>query len=107
MTQNYLVLKGYNQSDSYAMAVAHLTDRLNGGGAFADDWPRETQFPNISERKAIQQALIDLGFYQGEVDGRIGPISQRAYAQFQASRGEVADGFITKASYEELVAAKR
>ena len=107
MTQNYLVLKGYNQSDSYAMAVAHLSDRLGGGGAFADDWPRETQFPNISERKAIQQALIDLGFLKGEVDGRIGPISQQAYAQFQASRGEVADGFITKASYEELVAAKR
>ena len=30
-----------------------------------------------------------------------------AYAQFQASRGEVADGFITKASYEELAAATR
>jgi peptidoglycan lytic transglycosylase B len=107
MTQNYLVLKGYNLSDSYAMAVAHLADRLGGGGSFADDWPRDTSFPNISERKAIQQALTDLGFYQGEVDGRIGPISQQAYAQFQASRGEVADGFITKASYEELMAAKR
>ena len=32
MTQNYLVLKGYNFSDSYAMSVAHMTDRLKGGG---------------------------------------------------------------------------
>jgi membrane-bound lytic murein transglycosylase B len=107
MTQNYMVLKGYNLSDSYAMAVAHLADRLNGGPAFADDWPRETQFPNLSERKAIQEALIKLGLLRGDVDGRIGPISQAAYARFQASRGEVADGFITKASYEELAAATR
>jgi len=26
MTGNYLVLKGYNFSDSYAMAVSHLAD---------------------------------------------------------------------------------
>ncbi|MDB5527236.1 MAG: lytic murein transglycosylase [Devosia sp.] len=107
MTQNYMVLKGYNLSDSYAMTVAHLADRLNGASAFADDWPRETQFPNIAERKAIQEALIKLGFLSGDVDGRIGPISQAAYARFQSSRGEVADGFITKASYEELAAATR
>jgi len=107
MTQNYLVLKGYNFSDSYAMSVAHLADRLKGGGGFVDDWPRTTKFPDLAQRKAIQQALIDLGLYQGAVDGRIGPISQQAYARFQAARGEVADGFITRASYEELAAATR
>ncbi len=105
MTQNYLVLKGYNFSDSYALSVAHLTDRLKGAGAFVADWPRGTQFPNLAQRKAIQQALIALGLYEGAVDGRIGPISQAAYARFQASRGEVADGLITLQSYEELVAA--
>ena len=106
MTQNYLVLKGYNFSDSYAMSVAHMTDRLKGGGGFADDWPRSTAFPNLSQRKAIQEALIRLGLYQGAVDGRLGPITQEAYAQFQASRGEVADGFITRAAYEALAAAQ-
>ena len=105
MTQNYLVLKGYNFSDSYAMSVAHMTDRLKGSGGFADDWPRSTAFPNLSQRKAIQEALIRLGLYQGAVDGRLGPITQEAYARFQASRGEVADGFITKAAYEALAAA--
>lgn len=107
MTQNYLVLKGYNFSDSYALAVAHLTDRLKGAGPFATPWPTSTQFPNLAQRKAIQQALIQLGLLDGAVDGRIGPISQAAYAKFQASRGEVADGFITLDSYEELVAATR
>ena len=103
MTGNYLVLKGYNFSDSYALAVAHLADRLKGSGGFADDWPRDTQFPNLAQRKAIQEALIKLGLYDGVVDGRIGPISQAAYAQFQASQGEVADGFITLKSYQGAV----
>jgi membrane-bound lytic murein transglycosylase B len=105
MTPNYLVLKDYNFSDSYALSVAHLTDRLKGGGAFVSDWPRGTKFPNLAQRKAIQEALIRLGLLTGDVDGRIGPISQAAYAKFQASRGEVADGFITLRSYEELTAA--
>ena len=107
MTGNYLVLKGYNFSDSYALSVAHMTDRLKGAGPFVDDWPRQTKFPNLSQRKAIQEALIRLGLYEGAVDGRIGPISQAAYARFQASRGEVADGFITLESYEALAAATR
>jgi membrane-bound lytic murein transglycosylase B len=107
MTRNYLVLKGYNFSDSYAMSVAHMTDRLKGGGAFVDDWPRGTAFPNLAQRKGIQQALKTLGLYDGDVDGRIGPISQQAYARFQAGRGEVADGFITRAAYEALTLATR
>lgn len=107
MTQNYLVLKGYNFSDSYALAVAHLTDRLKGAGTFATPWPTGTKFPNLEQRKAIQQALIRLGLLDGVVDGRIGPISQAAYAKFQASRGEVADGFITLDSYDALAAATR
>jgi membrane-bound lytic murein transglycosylase B len=107
MTQNYLVLKGYNFSDSYALSVAHLTDRLKGGGAFVNEWPRQTKFPNLAQRVAIQKALVTLGLYDGDVDGRIGPISQAAYAEFQAARGEVADGYITLQSYEELMAATR
>lgn len=105
MTKNYLVLKGYNFSDSYALSVAHLADRLKGGGEFVTSWPRGTKFPNLEQRKAIQAKLKQLGLYEGVVDGRIGPVSQAAYARFQAERGEVADGFITHKSFEELSAA--
>jgi len=107
MTGNYLVLKGYNFSDSYAMAVAHLTDRLKGGGPFVAPWPRNTVFPDLKQRQAIQEALKALGLYGGAVDGRLGPITQAAYAQFQAMRGEVADGFITRAAHDALEAATR
>lgn len=107
MTGNYLVLKGYNFSDSYALAVAHLTDRLKGSGAFIAPWPRDTQFPNLAQRQDIQQALKQLGLYDGAVDGRIGPITQAAYARFQAMQGQVADGFVTRAAFEALAAATR
>jgi membrane-bound lytic murein transglycosylase B len=106
MTGNYLVLKGYNFSDSYALSVAHLADRLKGGGAFATAWPRQTEFPDRAQREAIQSKLKQLGFYDGVVDGRLGPVTQAAYARFQASRGEVADGFITRKSFEALAAVK-
>ncbi len=104
MTGNYLVLKGYNFSDSYALTVAHLADRLKGGGEFAAQWPTATEFPNLAQRKAIQEALTRLKLYSGPIDGRLGPVTAAAYARFQASKGEVADGFITLDAYTELTA---
>jgi membrane-bound lytic murein transglycosylase B len=107
MTGNYLVLKGYNFSDSYAMSVAHMADRLKGGGEFVTPWPRGTKFPNLAQRKGMQQALTKLGLYTGRADGNLGPVTQQAYAKFQARRGEVADGFLTLAAFEELQAATK
>jgi membrane-bound lytic murein transglycosylase B len=89
------------------MAVAHLTDRLKGGGSYVTPWPRNTAFPNIAQRQSIQQSLKALGLYDGAVDGRLGPITQAAYARFQAARGEIADGFITRAAAEALASATR
>ncbi len=102
MTGNYLVLKGYNFSDSYALSVAHLADRLKGSGGFVADWPRSTRFPSLSERVAIQEALARLGYYSGAADGRIGPVTQAAYARLQADRGVPADGFVTRDALDIL-----
>ena len=107
MTPNYLVFKGYNNSDSYALAIGHLTDRLKGGGAYVQPWPRQAKFPNLAQRKAIQSALVRLGYLEGTSDGRLGPVTQAAYARFQAARGEVADGFITIEAYDALAGATR
>ena len=105
MTRNYLVFKGYNFSDSYAMAVAHLTDRLKGGGPFVTPWPRGAQFPNRQQRIDIQTMLARLGFYGGVIDGNIGPVTQAAHARFQASAGLVADGFVTLEAHRLLTNA--
>jgi membrane-bound lytic murein transglycosylase B len=102
MTNNYLVLKGYNFSDSYALAVAHLADRLKGAGEFAALWPRDTKCPDLKQRKDIQAGLARQKLYDGPIDGRLGPITSAAYAKFQAQRGDVADGFITLEAWKEL-----
>ena len=36
ITENYHVLKEYNNSDAYVIAVGHLADRMNGGAADQD-----------------------------------------------------------------------
>lgn len=107
MTPNYLIFKAYNFSDSYALSVAHLTDRLKGAGGFAANWPRNTHFPNLDQRISIQKWLKQLGHYKGDIDGRIGPISQAAYQRFQIQRGLVADGFITLDAFTQLQKAVR
>jgi len=39
-------------------------------------------------------------------DGRLGPATSAAYAKYQKSKGEVADGFVTLDAYEELAGGK-
>ena len=103
MTQNYLALKGYNFADSYALAVAHLTDRLKGAGPLINDWPRNAKFLNRQQRINLQQRLMDLGFYSDKIDGRFGPISQEALRKWQAANGMKADGFPTVQIYNSVM----
>lgn len=105
LTSNYAAIKGYNFSDSYALSVAHLTDRLKGAGPFVQAWPRNTKFPNLQQRVDIQRWLKQLGYYRGEVDGRIGPITNAAFQQFQIRAGVVADGFVSVDAHGLLKAA--
>ncbi|WP_036221910.1 lytic murein transglycosylase [Maritalea myrionectae] len=104
MGRNYLAFKGYNFADSYALTVAHLTDRLKGVGPFANDWPRDATFLNRQQRVALQEKLKQLGYYRGGVDGRLGPISQKALRAWQADAGLVVDGFATKQVFDVLMA---
>ena len=103
MTQNYLALKGYNFADSYALAVAHLTDRLKGAGPFVNSWPRQAKFLNRQQRIEPQKRLMKLGFYADKLDGRFGPISQDALRQWQKRHGHLADGFATIGVYNSVM----
>lgn len=103
MTKNYLALKGYNFADSYALAVAHLTDRLKGAGSLINDWPRNSKFLNREQRFNLQTKLTRLGYYQDKIDGRFGPISQQALRAWQYKNGLNADGFPTLDVYDAVM----
>ncbi len=50
MLENFRVIMKYNPAEAYALAIGHLADRLRGGEAFAQDWPRYEHVLSRSER---------------------------------------------------------
>ncbi|TNC05235.1 lytic murein transglycosylase [Methylobacterium terricola] len=90
---NFGALLGYNAAFSYALAVAHLSDRLRGEPGFAQAWPRGDRLLGSDERREIQASLEAKGHPVGGVDGRIGPRTRAAIRAWQASAGLVPDGY--------------
>jgi murein L,D-transpeptidase YcbB/YkuD len=65
---------------------------------------KQTYFePTIQlNSKQIQLALRNAGFYQGLIDGKIGPQTKRAIKAFQKANGLKADGIVGKRTSAEL-----
>lgn len=92
--ENFEVIMRWNRSVLYSLSVGHLADRINGGGRLHQRPPANELELTIVQVKAIQTKLLELGFDPGEVDGLIGPATQRAVQAFQKTRGQVADGHL-------------
>jgi membrane-bound lytic murein transglycosylase B len=106
VTANYDVIKRYNSSDSYALAVAHLGDRLKGGGAFKRKWPEDEPQLGQAERVEVQKRLAALGYDVGEPDGRVGTRTREALRDFQERRGHLPDGWPTPKMLQALRTAR-
>ena len=93
--ENFRVIKRYNNADAYAIAIAHLADRLRGGGPFRGAWPRDDRPLNTEERQELQRHLNARGYDTGGVDGRVGPMTLAAVRAWQASAGLTPDGYVS------------
>ncbi len=102
MLPNFRVIMKYNNSESYAMAVGHLADRLRGGGPFVRLWPVGERALSREERLEIQQRLTQIGLYTGTIDGRLGAGTREALQRYQARIGLAADGFPTAALLQRM-----
>lgn len=100
---NHFVIRKYNNSLAYALAVGLLADRFSGMGPLSKPWPAETPL-SLSERMTAQRALNVLGYDAGAPDGLIGLKSRAALRGWQKSQGLVADGYLTPALVEKLSA---
>lgn len=92
---NFRTILRYNNSNSYALAIALLTQRLANGPTVQAPWPRELQALTRGQILALQTALNAQGFDTGTPDGMAGPATQRGVSRYQRSVGLPADGYPT------------
>lgn len=99
---NYDVLKEYNISDAYVLALGHLSDRLRGGAALRAPWPRQDRALTLAERTELQRRLSALGYDTAGVDGRLGPATVAAVQAWQRARGLAPDGYVNAELLDRL-----
>ncbi|MCL6231367.1 MULTISPECIES: lytic murein transglycosylase [Acinetobacter] len=85
--KNFDAIYSYNAAESYALAIAHLSDRLQGKGGFSTTWPTDDPGTSRAERREIQQFLLNRGYDIGKVDGLIGDKTRQAIRQEQNRLG--------------------
>ncbi len=92
MIRNFNVLKRYNNSDRYALAVGLLADEIAGYGGLVQDWNRPFTRLSFAETQELQKRLSAHGYYDGEIDGKIGTGSRAAIKALQQRLGLSQDG---------------
>lgn len=97
LTSNFDVIKKYNSSDAYALAVGHLGDRVMGRAGIQGNWPTAEPRLNKNQIQEVQRRLKSLGLYTADADGRIGTGTRDAVRQYQLRSGLIADGYPTPA----------
>jgi lytic murein transglycosylase len=102
MLQNFRVIMKYNPAEAYALAIGYLADRMRGGAPFVQSWPRDERVLTLDERTEMQQLLARRGFNVGQPDGLLGPQTRIAIRNFQASVGQIPDGFASSAVLDRL-----
>jgi membrane-bound lytic murein transglycosylase B len=102
LTANFDVIKKYNSSDAYAMAVGHLGDRIAGRAAIQANWPTKAPRLDMAATRDLQNRLKAIGLYNHDADGRIGTGTREAVRRYQISAGEIADGYPTPALLAKL-----
>ena len=101
LTDNFEAIRAYNTSDSYALGVGLLADRIGGGGPLTRAWPNQRVLSG-DERREVHNRLAALGLYSGTPDGKFGAQTRDAVRRFQLGRGMVPDGYADAAVLEAL-----
>jgi lytic murein transglycosylase len=93
VTANFNAIKTYNNSDAYALAVAHLADRMRGGAPIRAVWPAGDRQLSRDARIALQRKLAELGFRVNNFEAHIDFDLRDAIREMQVKFGMVPDGY--------------
>ena len=85
--KNFDAIYSYNAAESYALAIAHLSDRLEGKSVFQTAWPTDDAGTSRAERREIQNYLLAKGYDIGAADGLIGDKTRQAIKNEQIKMG--------------------
>nr|WP_254775395.1 lytic murein transglycosylase [Pseudoxanthomonas sp. GM95] len=85
--RNFDAIYSYNAAESYALAIALLSDRLRGGGPLVARWPTDDLPLDRADRKVLQTLLLARGHAIGAPDGLLGTLTRRAIAAEQQRLG--------------------
>jgi peptidoglycan lytic transglycosylase B len=92
VTPNFDVIKDYNDSDVYALAIGHLADLMQGGGPFETSWPTQANQLPRDDRIALQKKLAGLGYDQTRFTAHI-DFKMRDFVRAEQKKyGLVTDG---------------
>ena len=92
ITQNFNVIKTYNNSDVYALAIGILADRMQGGGVIRAKWPEQATQPSLEARIALQKKLASLGYKVRNFTGHMDFDLRDAIRLEQVKLGLLPDG---------------
>ena len=92
VTRNFKAIYRYNASENYALAIAHLADRLSGAGPWVTPWPTDDAGLSRAERREIQVLLTMRGHEIGAIDGALGARSRAAIRLEQERLGQEVTG---------------
>jgi lytic murein transglycosylase len=101
VSENFYVLKQYNESDLYALFIGHLADRLQGGSGFRAAWA-PTDPMRRGDVWTMQERLQAQGHDVGKVDGLIGFATRTAIGQWQ-TRNQLAETCFPDAALIRLI----
>jgi len=92
VTENFAVLKEYNNSDAYAIAVGHLADRMQGGIPIKAAWPADDHPLPREARIALQKKLAALDYKVNDFEGHVDFDLRDNIRAEQAKHGMIPDG---------------
>ncbi|MBF6058237.1 MULTISPECIES: lytic murein transglycosylase [Thiomicrorhabdus] len=91
--KNFDVIKRWNRSDKYAIAVGVLADEISGKPGLTYQQPKDDSGLDLAEVKQIQSLLNEAGYDAGKPDGIIGSKTRGALRAYQMDKGLPADGY--------------